>query len=127
MSLGREKEKGFAEAQVTDSLTLITSLSTDLQNADEALFFLTAQRAAEGDAILNDPVQRKRLVRKIDFVIAPLLAAVYFLQFLDKTTLQFTAVMGLPEDTKLKGQDYNVVSLLFYVGASLDPFPYHPK
>lgn len=92
-----------------------------LNDADEALAFLenhprAAEVAEEGNAILEDPVQLKRLIRKIDFTIAPLLAAVYFLQFLDKTTLSYTAVMGIRTDTHLVGQDYSDLSMLFYVG-----------
>ena len=92
-----------------------------LKDADEALFFLenhprSLEIAEAGSAILDDPGQLKRLVRKIDLTIAPLLAAVYFLQFLDKTTLSYTAVMGIRTDTHLKGQDYSDLSMLFYIG-----------
>ncbi|KAL1984338.1 hypothetical protein VTN96DRAFT_9296 [Rasamsonia emersonii] len=101
---------------------------TNLQDADEALAFLEnhprpAEIAAQGNAILEDPVQLKKLIRKIDFTIAPLLAAVYFLQFLDKTTLAYTAVMGIRTDTHLVGQDYSDVSMLFYVGFLAAEFP----
>ena len=100
-----------------NGLTTIKSL----KDADEALTFLenhprAAEIAEEGQAILEDPVQLKKLIRKIDFTIAPLLAAVYFLQFLDKTTLSYTAVMGIRTDTHLVGQDYSNLSMLFYVG-----------
>ena len=92
-----------------------------LEDADEALFFLENHPdplaiAEAGSAILEDAVQLKKLVRKIDLTIAPLLAAVYFLQFLDKTTLSYTAVMGIRTDTHLKGQEYSDLSMLFYIG-----------
>ena len=94
---------------------------TTLKDADEALSFFenhprAAEIAEEGNAILRDPRRLKRLVRKIDFTIAPLLAAVYFLQFLDKTTLSYTAVMGIRTDTHLKGQQYSDLGMLFYIG-----------
>lgn len=93
----------------------------NLADADEALGFLenhprAAEIAIEGAAILEDPVRRARLVRKIDMTVVPLLAAVYFLQFLDKTTLSYTSVMGMRTDTHLKGQDYSNLSMLFYIG-----------
>ena len=98
----------------------------NLVDADEALAFLTNHPRAidiaiEGDVILDDPKQLKKLIRKIDLTIAPLLAAVYFLQFLDKTTLSYTAVMGIRDDTNLKGQDYSNLSMLFYIGTLLHP------
>lgn len=94
---------------------------TSLRDADEALEFLenhprAAEVALEGQAILDDPKQYNRLVRKIDFTIAPLLACVYFLQFLDKTTLSYTSVMGIRTDLHLVGQDYSNLSMLFYIG-----------
>jgi ACS family allantoate permease-like MFS transporter len=56
-----------------------------LADADEALTFLenhprAAEIAEEGNAILEDERSRRRLVRKIDLTIAPLLAMTYFLQ-----------------------------------------------
>jgi MFS transporter, ACS family, allantoate permease len=119
-----DPEKPFAgldgrQTSLTSQDTAVTV--TDLRDADEALGFLTnhpraAEIAIEGTAILEDPVQLKKLIRKIDFTIAPLLAAVYFLQFLDKTTLSYTAVMGIRNDTHLVGQDYSDLSMLFYIG-----------
>lgn len=98
-----------------------TATVLDLSDADEALGWLQnhprgEKLALEAAAILEDPVRMKKLVRKIDLTIAPLLAAVYFLQFLDKTTLSYTAVMGLRTDTHLVGQDYSNLSMLFYIG-----------
>jgi len=98
----------------------------NLVDADEALAFLTNHPRTvdieiEGNVILDDPKQLRKLIRKIDLTIAPLLAAVYFLQFLDKTTLSYTAVMGIRDDTHLKGQDYSNLSMLFYIGTLLHP------
>ena len=96
--------------------------ASSLRDADEALAFLQNHPQATaiteaGNAILKDPVQLKKLQQKIDRTIVPLLAAIYFLQFLDKTTLAYTAVMGIRKDARLKGQDYSNLSMLFYIGA----------
>jgi len=124
MAAESEKKDPFAALDGRKASVLSgdgTVIVESLKDADEALSFLenhprAAEIAEEGAAILEDPVQLKRLVRKIDFAIAPLLAAVYFLQFLDKTTLSYTAVMGIRKDTHLKGQDYSDLSMLFYIG-----------
>ena len=124
MAIDQEKKDPFAGLDGRKASTFSgdgTVTVESLKDADEALSFLeshprAAELAEEGTAILEDPVQLKKLVRKIDFTIAPLLAAVYFLQFLDKTTLSYTAVMGIREDTHLKGQDYSDLSMLFYIG-----------
>lgn len=97
------------------------ALTTSLRDGDEALTFLSnhpraAEIAAQGQAILEDDAARRRLLRKIDWTITPLLAGTYFLQFLDKNTLSYTSVMGIREDVGLKGQEYSHVSMLFYIG-----------
>ena len=119
-----EKKNPFAGLHGRNPSVVSASGSVTVQSfkdADEALSFLenhprAAELAEEGNAILDDPIRLKKLVRKIDLTIAPLLAAVYFLQFLDKTTLSYTAVMGIRTDTHLVGQDYSNLSMLFYVG-----------
>ncbi|PSK51840.1 High-affinity nicotinic acid transporter [Elsinoe australis] len=102
--------------------------SITLRDADEALTFLSNhpqsdEVAIQGQAILDDPVLHEKLLRKIDFTICPLLACVYFLQFLDKTTLSYTAIMGIRQDTHLVGQDYSNLSMLFYIGFLATEFP----
>lgn len=41
----------------------------------------------------------------------------------DKTTIGYTAVMGLREDTHLKGQQYSNVAMIFYIGYLAAEFP----
>src|ERR1700761_7994520 len=47
----------------------------------------------------------KRVLRKIDLVILPLLLSIYALQSLDKTSLTYASVFGLIQDTHLHGQE----------------------
>ncbi|KAF4550708.1 Allantoate permease-like protein [Elsinoe fawcettii] len=102
--------------------------SISLRDADEALAFLSNHPDADevtihAQAILDDPIRQAKLLRKIDLTICPLLAACYFLQFLDKTTLSYTAIMGIRQDTHLVGQDYSNLSMLFYIGFLATEFP----
>ncbi|EOD49168.1 putative mfs general substrate transporter protein [Neofusicoccum parvum UCRNP2] len=125
--------KPFASLDASAPITIADkevapALTTSLRDADEALAFLSnhpraAAIAAEGAAILEDEGARKRLLRKIDWTITPLLAGTYFLQFLDKNTLSYTSVMGIRKDTGLKGQEYSHVSMLFYIGFLATEFP----
>ena len=41
----------------------------------------------------------------------------------DKTTISYTAIMGLREDTHLHGQDYSNVAMMFYIGYIAAEFP----
>lgn len=84
-------EGGMKEAAELGQVVEISS-----SDADEARVFLEnhprgAEVRQEGQAILEDPEQHKNLVRKIDMVVMPLICLTYFLQYLDKTTLNVSS------------------------------------
>ncbi|KAL9618711.1 MAG: hypothetical protein Q9160_006590 [Pyrenula sp. 1 TL-2023] len=131
INLDTDPEKQRSSSMASDLKTLDTalqSLSIDASDADEAYSFLRSHPNADSitqDAlhILQDPTKTRRLLRKIDLTIIPCLMFTYFLQFLDKTTISYTSVMGMRQDTHLKGQDYSNVSMMFYVGFLAAEFP----
>ncbi|RDB22485.1 hypothetical protein Hypma_010282 [Hypsizygus marmoreus] len=92
----------------------IRESSVDLREGDEALRLIGAERTVQFDEEYN-----RKLRRKLDLLISPLCAAVYFTQFLDKTSLNYASIMGLP----IVGQHYNLVSLAFYIGFLVWEFP----
>ncbi|KIX95093.1 uncharacterized protein Z520_09009 [Fonsecaea multimorphosa CBS 102226] len=57
----------------------------------------------------------ERLIRKIDWLLMPLLAMVYFLQFLDKNIINFANIMGLGKDTNSSPSQFSQLALAFYV------------
>ncbi|KAL7620092.1 hypothetical protein AAE478_010642 [Parahypoxylon ruwenzoriense] len=65
----------------------------------------------------------RRLLRRIDWRIMPLLFTTYAFSFMDKTILSSAAVFGLREDTHLKGSNYSWVSSVFYFGYFLWAYP----
>ena len=82
-----------------------------------------AMNAIEGHEKLHvDEATNKRLLRKIDWNIMPLMCVVYGLNFLDKTTLSYASVMGIKKDIHLKGDEYQWLGSMFYFGA-LSPVP----
>ncbi|KAF5346324.1 hypothetical protein D9758_011512 [Tetrapyrgos nigripes] len=83
-------------------------------DGDEALRLVGKERTAQFSEEYN-----RKLRRKLDFLIPPLCAAVYFTQFLDKTSLNYASIMGLP----ITGQNYNLVSMAFYLGFLFWEFP----
>ncbi|KAG6872747.1 hypothetical protein C0995_006949 [Termitomyces sp. Mi166 len=85
-----------------------------IQEGDEALRLIGAERTVQFSEEYN-----RKLRRKLDLLIPPLCAAVYFTQFLDKTSLNYASIMGLP----ITGQHYNLLSLAFYVGFLAWEFP----
>ncbi|KAM0555088.1 hypothetical protein ACHAPJ_006437 [Fusarium lateritium] len=70
-----------------------------------------------------DPEEEKRLVRKLDRVIMPLMAVVYFFQYLDKGSINYAAVFGLREDLNLTGGEFSWVVSLFYLGQLISEYP----
>ena len=90
--------------------------------------------AKEGDvalALFNDgefnepftPEEEKKLIRKVDFRILPLIAVNYAFFYIDKTTLSYAAIFGIREDLNLKGMDYSWLSSIFYFGFLAWAFP----
>jgi hypothetical protein len=51
--------------------------------------------------------EAKKVLRKIDLRIVPILFVTYMLQYLDKNSLNFSSVYGLSSGTGLQGQDYS--------------------
>ena len=60
--------------------------------------------------------QRRRVLRKIDLIMLPVMCTVYGLQFLDKTTLSYASVMGISKDIGLTKNEYNWLASVFYFG-----------
>jgi hypothetical protein len=76
-----------------------------------------AELLAANDRIVLTSEDNKRVLRKIDLVILPILLSVYFLQSLDKTTLSYASVFGLIKDAKLdpNSQQYSWLGSIVYI------------
>ncbi|KAL1845298.1 hypothetical protein VTK73DRAFT_718 [Phialemonium thermophilum] len=75
------------------------------------------------DATQLDEHEARRVLRKIDLHILPLLMGTYMLQYLDKSSINFASVYGLRQGTHLKGQDYSWLSSIFYFGYLFAQYP----
>jgi len=64
----------------------------DRNDADEALKIFEGHL---GETIVLTPEEEKKLLRKIDWNIIPLMCIVYGLNYLDKTTVSYASIMGL--------------------------------
>lgn len=61
------------------------------------------------------PEANARVLRRIDLRLLPILLGIYFLQFLDKTTLSYASVFGLIEDAHLHGQQFSWLGSVVYL------------
>ena len=71
---------------------------------------------SEGQDLDLDEVSNKRILRKIDRHILPLMCVIYGLNYLDKTTLSYAGVMGMQPDIRLTGREFSLLGSIFYVG-----------
>ncbi|CAK7214050.1 hypothetical protein SCUCBS95973_002014 [Sporothrix curviconia] len=71
--------------------------------------------AGQGERVIVSPADNKRILRKIDLVILPIILVVYFLQALDKATLSYASVFGLITDTGLVGTQYSWLGSIVYL------------
>lgn len=62
------------------------------------------------------PEEEKRVRRKIDFHLPPLLCLVYISTWLDRGNIGNAALMGLEEDIGLTGAKYSLAVSMFFVG-----------
>lgn len=109
------------------------------KDADKALEFLRFN--GDGEEGIAIAIDEKALVRKIDWMVVPIMFACYFLQYLDKSlrmflqlpagmvqwltnTVNFAAVMGIREDANLTTEQYGTLSWLFYLAFLIFEMPH---
>ncbi|KAE8347527.1 hypothetical protein BDV24DRAFT_147000 [Aspergillus arachidicola] len=91
------------------------SLTTTAINQEHSELYLEAIQRYPVDAAI-DKDEEKRLIRKLDMRILPLLGICYFFYYVDKTTLSYAAIFGIKESLHLDGQEYSWLSSIFYFG-----------
>lgn len=100
MSVAKEVEVGahgsILESGIEDSPKAISKSASDLDDN----YNLYQQQAGE----VLDPNEAKKVLRKIDLRIIPVLFIIYLLQYLDKNGINYASVYGLEQGTGLKGQ-----------------------
>ncbi len=64
-------------------------------------------------------LELKRVLRKIDLRIIPILFVTYMLQYLDKNSINFASVYNLKQDTHLEGQDYSWLGMFRFFPSSI--------
>ena len=67
--------------------------------------------------------EEKRLVRKIDWRILPVVTVLYLANFIDRTNIGNARVAGLEKDLQLVGTQYNLGLSIFYILYSFSEVP----
>ncbi len=116
----RSSEKLPAHNSADTDVGAVILKHADSKDADEALKVFQDH---EGETLVLAPDEERRLLRKIDYNMMPLLCIVYGLNYLDKTTVSYASIMGLKTDINLVGQDYSWVASMFYFGYLIWEWP----
>ncbi|KAF5023413.1 hypothetical protein F66182_4513 [Fusarium sp. NRRL 66182] len=72
---------------------------------------------------VDDNNRSRRVLRRIDLCLMPLMLVSYTLQFLDKQSLNFASIMGIIPDLDLDGSRYSWCSSAFYFGYLAFSYP----
>jgi ACS family allantoate permease-like MFS transporter len=80
-------------------------------DADEAM---KAFMSHQGQVIEIDEATNKRLLRKIDWNLMPIMCVVYGMNYLDKTTISYASIMGIKKDIHLVGDNYQWLGTIFH-------------
>ncbi|KAL4889366.1 major facilitator superfamily domain-containing protein [Aspergillus ambiguus] len=99
----------------TSASALTSARSSDLDESYDIY--------AQSRAILYTADEGKKVLRKIDIRLLPLLIIIFLLQMLDKNSINFASVYGFREGTNLKGQDYSWIGSIFYFGYLIAQWP----
>ena len=103
--MASEKQHDPIEAVPAPDVT--AALSASSRDLDDSYDVYKQNTSIEIDA-----AAARRVLRKIDLRLLPLLFLIYLLQYLDKNSLNFASVYGLQKGTGLKGQDYSWLSMI---------------
>jgi hypothetical protein len=81
--------------------------SPPVQSETSSQFDDTYETYKKNQGAVVDATEAKRVLRKIDTRIVPILFFIYLLQYLDKNGINYASAYGLNEGTKLEGQDFS--------------------
>lgn len=93
------------------------------RDVDETYDVYKQHLADDESEVRVDEDESRLVLRKIDKRLLPLLMGSYFLQYIDKSSINFASVYGLQEGTNLHGQQYSWLSSIFYFGYMFAQYP----
>jgi len=76
------------------------------------------------EELLSDKARQRKLVRKIDLIVLPLLAVTYVLQYIDKQAMSYAAVFDLFTSTGISSDQYSWFASIFYLAYLTAEYPW---
>ncbi|KAM0547800.1 hypothetical protein ACHAPJ_010261 [Fusarium lateritium] len=62
-----------------------------------------------------DPILEKKLIRKVDLNLVPILFLLFLCAFIDRINIGNARIQGLEADLNMTGQDYNIALFTFFI------------
>lgn len=120
-----EKVAHLTDIKSKNAITTIVSPHTGkvvdiTEDGDEALNFLYDHDLSSMEL---DPATDKKLLRKIDMFLMPIMCLLYCFQFMDKLSNSYASLLGLRTDLKMVGTQYSWTGSAFYLGYLFFEFP----
>ncbi|CAF3659050.1 hypothetical protein FGSG_03855 [Fusarium graminearum PH-1] len=108
MTTGKAEKTSLPNHDLDTKMGETLSLQGSLQVAEEGV---------------DNRARGRKVLRRIDVCLMPLLLVSYTLQFLDKQSLNFSSIMGIIDDLDLVGSRYSWCSSAFYFGYLAFSYP----
>ncbi|KAK7047851.1 hypothetical protein VNI00_006179 [Paramarasmius palmivorus] len=99
------------ESRIEEAVPSVGPAASYAKKGDAALAIIGESRERRDITEEED----RRVLRKIDLWLMPVILLVYFLQQLDKSSLSYTSVFGIVETTGLVGRQYSWLSSIVYI------------
>ncbi|KAH7367781.1 major facilitator superfamily domain-containing protein [Plectosphaerella cucumerina] len=98
----------------------------EIQELDAAEIFLRQHNISNEylGELMADEAAQKRLVRRIDLILLPLLAGTYLLQYIDKQAMAYAAVFDLFTSTSVTLGQYAWFASIFYFAYLIGEYPW---
>ncbi|KAK9233755.1 putative transporter [Lipomyces kononenkoae] len=118
MSLSQRSEQDNLKVELkkSENVTEIDIGPGTVEDLDDAEVFLRDNGISHGRLreLLDDKDAQKRLLRRVDLTLLPLLCGTYMLQYLDKQVLSYSAVFDLFSSTGISSAQYSWLVSIFY-------------
>ncbi|KAF5328609.1 hypothetical protein D9619_011576 [Psilocybe cf. subviscida] len=102
------------------SLTLEKKTSVQAHHTDILPSKADAEAASDEKTL---ELERKRVIRRLDWHLLPFISFLYLLSFLDRANIGNAKIAGMGHDLHLDGLKYNIIAAVFFVPYALFEIP----
>ena len=110
LSFSQALIKMTTKSSLSSEANAVTIEKPDLgsQATAEDVFYKGYVDSAGAEAAGIDPVAEKKLLRKIDLHLIPILWLLFLCAFIDRINIGNARIQGLEDDLNMGGNDYNM-------------------